>query len=95
MTENVVPLRAEGAQTLPEAAAKKPNEVLIRLLEQLLQDARSGDIVGIAASYMTYNYRAGYSIAGTVGGFTMQGALHCALQDICDLNRSVGEDDDG
>jgi hypothetical protein len=94
MTENVVFLRPIDAPPVPPEAAKTPNENLIRFLEQLLQDARSGDVIGAACSYMAHDCRSGYSIVGTVGGFSMQGALQCALQDICDLNRSADSPDD-
>lgn len=95
MTENVVSLRPGDAQaSVNPPTTKVPNEGLIRFLEQVLQDARSGDIIGMASSYMTHDYRAGFAIIGTVGGFSMQGALHCALLEIGDLNRSGGEDSD-
>lgn len=92
MTNNVTPLR--GAAVTPPPMAKEPHKGTIELLERLLQEARAGDIVGIVCAYHSPDWRAGYTLTGFVGGFSMQGALHCALSDLADINRGMAEDDD-
>jgi hypothetical protein len=91
MTENVIPLRPSDA-TPP--APKEPHEGLVRMLERLLQEARTGELVGLACAYNSGDWRAGYAVVGYVGGFSMQGALHCAMNDISDINRADLDGDD-
>ena len=92
-TENIVPLRP-GTKSELTTVVKEPHEGVIRFLERALQEARAGEIVGIAFAHHGPDFRASYSVVGFVGGYSMQGAIQCALQDIIDLNREdmeVGE----
>jgi hypothetical protein len=84
---NIVPLRP-GARPDITLQAKEPHEGVIRYLERLLQEARAGDIVGIATAHHGPDFRAVYGIVGFIGGYSMQGALQCALTEVIDLNMS-------
>jgi len=81
----IVPLFGEAAQ--PPVLKKEPHQGVITALEQLLQEARAGDIVGLAYAYHGTEFRAAYGVVGFVGGYSMQGALRCAENEISDLNR--------
>lgn len=89
MTENVVPLPGNRAPIVIE-----PHQGVIEFLERLLQDARAGQVVGLACAYQSPDWRAGYSIVGFVGGFSMVGAAYNILQDVGDINRGYMTDDE-
>lgn len=76
MSDNVVALRGTF-QPPPEAEV---NERLVEELSRLLDAARSGDIVGMAGTYLHKDRRASYSFAGTVGTFSLIGGLECAKE---------------
>ncbi len=76
MADNVVALR--GA-LLPKPKPEV-NERLVQELTRLLDEARSGDIVGMAGTYLHKDRRASYSFAGTVGTFSLIGGLECAKE---------------
>ena len=76
MADNVVALR--GA-LLPRPQPEV-NERLVQELTRLLDAARSGDIVGMAGTYLHKDRRASYSFAGTVGTFSLIGGLECAKE---------------
>jgi hypothetical protein len=73
MSDNVVALRGELTPQEPEI-----NERLVEELERLLQAARSGEIVGMAGSYLHKDRGASYSFAGIVGSYGLIGGLECA-----------------
>ena len=56
----------------PQVSATLVNE-----LERLLESARSGDIVGMAGSFIHADRLVSYSFAGAVGGFSLIGGLEC------------------
>jgi hypothetical protein len=72
MSEKVVSLR--GGYPLQGAQA---NATVIRELERLVEAARSGEIVGLAGSYVHKNNVITYSYAGTVRGYALLGGLEC------------------
>ena len=76
MGDNVVALRGEFR---PPAGAEI-NERLVEELARLLDAARSGEIVGMAGTYLHKDRRASYSFAGTVGTFSLIGGLECAKE---------------
>ena len=78
MSDNVVALRGVFHAS-PEKGAEV-NERLIEELARLLDDARSGEIVGMAGTYLHKDRRASYSFAGTVGTFSLIGGLECAKE---------------
>ena len=91
MSENVVTL--SGVKTPP--VVKEPHQGVVTLLERMLQDARAGEIVGMVCAYQNSDWRAGYSVVGFVGGYSMVGAAYNILQEVGDINRGViSEDDD-
>jgi hypothetical protein len=90
MTENVVPLT--GARGNP--IVKEPHQGVIAVLERMLQDARAGEIVGMACAYQNSDWRAGYSVVGFVGGYSMVGAAYNILQEVGDINRGIVLEDD-
>ena len=73
MSDNVVALR--GAFQAPEAEV---NERLVAELERLAEAARSGEIIGLACTYLHKDKGAAYSFAGSVGSYSMIGGLECA-----------------
>jgi hypothetical protein len=73
MSDNVVALRGDLMPQEPEV-----NERLVEELERLLEAARSGEIVGMAGSYLHKDRGASYSFAGIVGSYSLIGGLECA-----------------
>ena len=51
-----------------EPERRRPNQRVIEELERLLESARSGDIVGMAGSYLHRDNFVSYSHAGAVHG---------------------------
>jgi hypothetical protein len=75
-----------GAIVSGEAApAPKPNGVLIKELERLLEAARAGQIAGMAAAYQHHDRTISYSYAGSVGGFGLIGGLDCVKERLVQL----------
>jgi hypothetical protein len=58
-------------------ALVQPNIGLVRELERLLEAARSGEIIGMAGSYVHRDKVVSYSYAGAVGGYAAIGGLVC------------------
>ncbi len=73
MSDNVVALRGELQPQEPQV-----NERLVEEIERLLEAARSGEIVGMAGSYLHKDRAASYSFAGLVGSYGLIGGLECA-----------------
>ena len=72
MSEKVVMLRG-AAQPQPGLV----NDTVVQELERLLEAARSGEILGIAGSYVHRDRVVSYSYAGSVGGYGLIGGLEC------------------
>lgn len=90
MTEKiVVPIRP--GTPLPELSQAEPNERVISLLEDLLEEARAGLIQGIACAYLDDTWSAAYSIVGSVGGYSLQGAISCVATELAHINMAHAE----
>jgi hypothetical protein len=78
MIDNIVALtgRPVGAPT------GEPDRFLVEVLEDLLERAKSGQIVGMAAVFLEHDGQSAYDIVGRVGGFTMAGALAAAVHTV-------------
>ena len=72
MSENVVSLHGAYVPAAPETS-----KVVIEELERLLEAARSGEIIGLAGSFVHSNKTITYSYAGKVAGFGMIGGIEC------------------
>ena len=70
----VVPLK-QGALTYQ----REPNPATIALLEEMLEEARTGEIVGFAGAVLSFDGLAMRRRAGKVN-YNLIGALHSALQ---------------
>ena len=57
--------------------ALEPNATVVRELERLLEAARSGEIVGLAGSYMHKDKVVTFSFAGLVAGYGVVGGISC------------------
>ena len=57
---------------------REPSEALIAHLEDLLERARSGEIMGMAAATLYRDRTTAYSVVGAIEGFSMVGALEMA-----------------
>jgi hypothetical protein len=73
MSEKVVALRGELAAQEPQVS-----ERLVEEIERVLEAARSGEIVGMAGTYLHKDRSASYSFAGLVGAYSVIGGLECA-----------------
>lgn len=87
MTENVVSLRGGQLPATPvPAALPEPSEALIAYLEDLLRQAKTGEVVGAAFATLDHDHSTSYSVVGRVGGYAMLGAIECARQVLLDIN---------
>jgi hypothetical protein len=77
MSGNVVGLHGDY-----HPATVQTNTTVIAELERLLEAARSGEIVGVAGSYVHRNGVVGYSYAGAVAGYALIGGLECAKESL-------------
>lgn len=82
--DKVVGLRGEH---IPQ---RKVNETCVEHLEDLLQKALSGEIIGVGVVTLSYDLHAGYSVGGTCGGYVMVGACEVLKADLLEVAR--GED---
>lgn len=71
-----------GPTGLPEI-----NQAAVSALEEWLEAARSGQIVGLVMVGLGHDAKAQWEIAGMVGGYGMIGALDIAKSDLVDLAR--------
>ena len=58
----------------------EPSQKLIAFLKDQLERAEAGRTIGFAGAILEADREAVYYVAGHTGGFTMVGALTCALQ---------------
>jgi hypothetical protein len=87
MSDNVI--SGPGYHSLP--VVTEPNEVVIKFLERMLQEARNGEVQGIGCTYVDKNWDAAYSVVGLVGGYSMQGAAQCVVAEITEINMKGAE----
>lgn len=69
----VVALNGEPAYT------KEPEENCVQVIEELLERARSGEVVGIVGAVQYYDDTSTYQLGGRCGSFALLGALQVAL----------------
>jgi hypothetical protein len=86
MSAQIVSLNGADLATQQPAA----NETLVQELERLLQAARAGQIVGMAAAYQHQDRVITYSYAGAVGGYGVLGGLDCLKERLLRLTLSRG-----
>jgi hypothetical protein len=70
MSEKVIGLHGAWRPTPPP----EPNESVVSELEQLLESARAGELVGVAIAYQQRD-KIGWCYVGATGGFGMLGAI--------------------
>lgn len=58
----------------------------IDALEQVLEAAKSGEIVGVAITTLDHKGMGGYAIAGRVGGYSMIGAIEMIKAELVTVN---------
>jgi len=58
------------------------NETCVAALEEWLEMAKSGQIVGVCLVGLGYDNLAQYTIAGKIGGYGLVGATHMVLQEL-------------
>ena len=66
---------------------KEPSPACIEVLEELLAQAKAGEIVGIATAAMTHDGCGEWRIGGRVGGYSMLGAADVMRAEIVDVVR--------
>jgi peptide deformylase len=71
MTDNIVSLN--GAPVAGEQM--QPSQYLIETLEEMLERAKNGQTIGMAAVMMEHDGQCPYALVGRVGGFVMAGSL--------------------
>lgn len=70
----------------PALDNREPSEALISHLEDLLERARSGEIMGMAAATLYRDRTTAYSVVGAIEGFSMVGALEMAKMAIISVD---------
>ena len=68
---------------------KTVNEDLVKGLEDLLERARAGETIGAVVAYCDYDSNAGYTILGSVGTYSLVGAMTMAARNL----ESITNDD--
>lgn len=63
------------------------NETCVARLEEWLEMARSGEIVGVAVVALCADGASRYAVSGKVGGHGMIGALEVAKAELIDVAR--------
>jgi hypothetical protein len=86
---NVVPL----PPVVDKNAPREVNATVVEHLEYLLERAKEGEITGVAVVPRHPDNQASYGLVGSVGGYSMVGALHCLVATLTDLNRAPDDDD--
>ena len=61
-------------------------ESTVVALEDALEAARAGEIIGVAIAMLYHKGIGGYSVCGRVGGYNMLGALEMAKAEIVAVN---------
>ena len=66
-------------------------EDVVAFLENVLERARAGEVIGVGVAALHNNFEASYAVVGGVGGYSMLGALDMIRAEIVEINR----DEDG
>ncbi|GLO70335.1 hypothetical protein MACH17_18520 [Phaeobacter inhibens] len=64
----------------------EPNEFAVQSLKDALERAQSGDVIGVGVVMRHADGCGSFSIAGSVGGYSMLGALEMVRSEIVDVN---------
>ena len=64
-----------------------PNEACIASLRRWLEMAESGELVGVAIAGLCYDGLGRYEVEGTIGGYSMLGALEIAKTELVEAVR--------
>jgi len=67
------------------------NASLVSYLEDLLEAARSGEIVGVCCANLHSDRTGGFSNVGIVGGYSMLGAINMAKRSLEDFIAELDE----
>jgi len=84
MSAQIVSLNGDVVSA-ESACAPKPNDILVKELERLLEAAKAGQIAGMAAAYHHHDRTISYSYAGSIGGFGLIGGLACLKERLVQL----------
>lgn len=68
---------------LPEPG--QPSEQLVAFLEDQIERAKAGEIVGFAGAVLNKDRGATFWVVGFTGGFSMVGALECAQRHLAKI----------
>jgi|GEM_PF-2039338 len=68
-----------------EVLQPKPNESCVKALRELLERAKSGDVVGTICISLHSDGLASFSINGMAGPYSLLGAVDMAKSDLQDL----------
>ena len=80
MTDNVAPLFGGPVHV------REVDEHAVAALEEALQAARSGEVVGVIIARVHYDNLSSYHIAGRMGGYSIIGALEMAKTELIVLH---------
>lgn len=81
MSDKVVSISGGAVPT------REPNATCIAALTEWLEMARAGEIVGVVMAALHHDGLGSFAICGTVGGYSMIGALEIAKADLVEINR--------
>lgn len=85
MTSNILTIPG----VIPAVNPMKPNETLVRVLEEKLAQAKSGEIVGIAGGFMHGDGMSTWTVAGEIGALSLIGALRVAEDELIRVTREL------
>ena len=64
----------------------EPNELCVTTLEDWLERARSGEIVGVSLAALHHDGLSSWAVGGKIGGHAMIGALEMARSELVKVN---------
>lgn len=83
MSDKVVSISGGAVPT------RDPNATCFAVLTKWLEMAKSGEIVGVAMAALHHDGCGSWAVGGTVGGYSMLGALEIAKADLLEINRDA------
>lgn len=76
-------------QHVPET--QEPVESVVEALEEMLADAKAGQLIGIGCVTMDHSSRAGYRICGYLSGYSAIGAAQIVVTELAAAAMEDGE----
>ena len=70
------------------AGVPEVSKYCVELLEEWLEMAKAGEIVGVVLVGLCHDKLSRYAIGGHCGGYSLVGCLEIAKTDLIDMNRS-------